>query len=296
MMNIKQFYKKDFPEVDDIVMVKINQEDEFGYHGNLVEYENITGFIALSELIKGKYLNKKHILRLGDVLPVSVIRLNKDKNIVDLSKKRVTPTEISTKVHQYKICTNINKLVNECYTMYLKYCDINSSNILYSINDIMASTIWRLYDTCDNYDITYNQVLDNPLLLLPSGLFDEEFISNTYNNINQRIIRKKMIIELEFKLIIIENDALEKIKNIVIVNKDFDDQYKIKIYIQSSPLYKIKVEGYSKTKSLEILDVIKNNILENSKKYTCAIEFGTPNIICETVYEVKFLSDFDLNL
>lgn len=293
MISVKRFYKRDFPELDDIVMVKIQKEDEYGYYGHLVEYEDICGFIALSELIKGKYLNKKHILKPGEMVPFSVIRLYKDKNIVDLSKKRINTDEIAHKVHEYKICTNINKLVNECYTSYLKYCDINSSNILYSINDIMASTIWNLYEEHEAYDEVYNKILENPLLLLPTNLFEQKFISDTFTTINQRVVCKNMIIELEFKLIIIEENALEKIRDILIITEPIDDQYKIKIILQSSPLYKVKIEGYSKTKCFQILDNIKNIIISKSKKYVCMFEFGEPNIICETVYEL--ISSSSLN-
>ena len=166
-MNIKRFYKREFPEIDDIVMVKITKEDEFGYYCNLLEYEDIEGLLSLSEIIKGRFI-KKHLLKPGEVLPLIIIRMDKEKKIVDLSKKKIDETEEKVVMIRYKTCLNINKIINEFYVMYLKYCDISESDIIHSIYDIMNNTIWPLYESneTNDYNDIYKNILENPKIIL----------------------------------------------------------------------------------------------------------------------------------
>lgn len=297
-MNVKRFYRKEFPDVDDIVIMKINREDEYGYYGDLLEYENIEGFVALSELIKGKYMKKKHPFKKGDLYPFTVIRINYDKNTVDVSKKRTETDDGEDIMIQYRICGNINKLINEFYTMYMKYYKSKYlDEKLYNINDIMDVTIWKLYDDYDEYDYQdiYNKILGNPIILLPDSLFEENFIEKAIENINNRITKKDMIMEMNITLVVFEDDAIEKIKDIFNIDgMDLNDDYKIQITLKSTPVYKIKIEGQEKEIGYAVLAKLKEHFKNRSNKYKCVINFEEPKVITDTVYEIKFISDYDL--
>lgn len=294
-MNIKRFYKNEFPEQEDIVLVKVNREDEYGYHGNLIEYDDLEGFISLSEIVKTKYI-KKHILKIGDLLPMIVLKVDCNKRIVDLSKKRIESKDEPTIMCRYKTCVSINKLVNECYIMYLKHCDVSSSDIIHSINDIMDTTVWKLYEDNEdkNYTIIYRDILKNPKIILTNELFANDFIERALPNITKRVTISNTVMEKCITLYMLEDNAISKIKDVFAITIPSNHDYKISFLIASPPQYKIIIEGPSRDKILQLLDLIQHEMEKNSSKYSCILTFEKPKSVCETSYDYKFLGDYEL--
>ncbi|QKF93780.1 translation initiation factor 2 alpha subunit [Fadolivirus algeromassiliense] len=295
-MNIKRFYKNEFPEQDDVVMVKINREDEYGYYADLIEYENLEGFISLSEIVKSKYV-KKHILKVGEVLPTVVLKVDTNKKLIDLSKKRMDNKEEPVIMCKYKACTSINKLVNECYIMYLKHCDVSSSDIIHSINDVMTNTVWKLYEQHEdhNYTIIFRDILRNPKIVLTDELFTNDFVDKALNNVTKRVTINNTVMENSLTLHISEENAITKIKEILDITKfKNNSDYKVSVLITSPPNYKVRIEGPSHDQIIEMLKQIKDSIKQKSNAYSCLISFDEPKILCESSYDYKFLGDYDL--
>ena len=301
-MNVRRYYKNEIPDADDIVIVKITKEDEHGYYCYLVEYENLEGFICLSEIVKTKYI-KKHIFKIDETVPMIVLKVDPEKRMVDLSKKRLAEKDEPMIMCKYKTCTSINKLVNECYIMYLKYCDIGSSDIIHSINDLMRGTIWKLYEENDkegeieNYTIIYKDILKNPKIILSTELFDNEFINKAVNNITKRVTINNTVLENNIILFVTEDNALSKIKEILdITGFKHNNDYKISLLVMSPPHYKLRIEGPSFDKINEILGKIKELIQNKANKYSssCTLKFEEAKVVCESTYDYKFLGDFDL--
>ena len=294
-MNIKRFYRKDFPEADDIVIVRIVRQSDYGYNVALLEYEELEGFLSLSELVKGKYLKKNQMLKSDDILPLIVKEANIAKKIVELSKKNLREDEISTTMIRYKTCTCINRLMNECYTMYLKYCDLSSSDIIHGINNVMDTTVWRLYEETEDidYNTIYMKILEHPDIILPPELFTQNFIDKALQNIHKRINKTNMILEMSLNLYLMEEDAVNKIKDILNVNLS-EPELNIKVVIISPPLYKIRIESSDKKKCYDALENVKKTIQEKTNKYDNMLNFTDACISCDSSYDIKFLADFDL--
>jgi len=89
-----RMYENKFPEVDDLVMVRVKSIDEMGAYVSLLEYNNIEGMILLSELSRRRIRSIGKLLRVGRQETVVVLRVDKDKGYIDLSKRRVSPEEI----------------------------------------------------------------------------------------------------------------------------------------------------------------------------------------------------------
>ncbi|KAG9465942.1 hypothetical protein GDO78_017491 [Eleutherodactylus coqui] len=88
-----RFYQHKFPEVDDVVMVNVRSIAEMGAYVSLLEYNNIEGMILLSELSRRRIRSINKLIRIGRNECVVVIRVDKDKGYIDLSKRRVSPEE-----------------------------------------------------------------------------------------------------------------------------------------------------------------------------------------------------------
>ncbi|KAF9583966.1 hypothetical protein BGW38_007984, partial [Lunasporangiospora selenospora] len=80
--------------VDDLVMVNVRQIAEMGAYVELLEYNNIDGMILLSELSRRRIRSIQKLIRVGKNEVVVVLRVDKEKGYIDLSKRRVSATDI----------------------------------------------------------------------------------------------------------------------------------------------------------------------------------------------------------
>ncbi|CAH7467639.1 unknown_gene_13766 [Phodopus roborovskii] len=88
-----RFYQHKFPEVEDVVLVNVRSIAEMGAYVSLLEYNNIEGMILLSELPRRHIRSINKLIRIGRNECVVVIRVDKEKGYIDLSKRRVFPEE-----------------------------------------------------------------------------------------------------------------------------------------------------------------------------------------------------------
>ena len=89
-----RFYKNKYPDKDELVMVNVRQIAEIGSYVHLLEYNNTQGLILRSELSRRRIRSINKLVRVGRNEVVVVIRVDKEKGFIDLSKRRVSAQEI----------------------------------------------------------------------------------------------------------------------------------------------------------------------------------------------------------
>ena len=90
-----RWYEKEFPEVDELVMVQVKEIASMGAYVRLLEYGNIEGMILLSELSRRRIHSINKLIRVGKNEAVMVLRVDKEEGYIDLSKRRVSPEEVA---------------------------------------------------------------------------------------------------------------------------------------------------------------------------------------------------------
>ncbi|KAH0835810.1 hypothetical protein J3R83DRAFT_9668 [Lanmaoa asiatica] len=88
-------------EVDELVMVQVRQIAEMGAYVKLLEYDNIEGMILLSELSRRRIRSIQKLIRVGRNEVVVVLRVDREKGYIDLSKRRVSPEDITKCEERY---------------------------------------------------------------------------------------------------------------------------------------------------------------------------------------------------
>ncbi|KAK9316614.1 translation initiation factor 2, alpha subunit [Lipomyces starkeyi] len=89
-----RYYENKYPEVDDLVVVNVRQIAEMGAYVKLLEYDNIEGMILLSELSRRRIRSIQKLIRVGRNEVVVVLRVDKEKGYIDLSKRRVSAEDV----------------------------------------------------------------------------------------------------------------------------------------------------------------------------------------------------------
>mmetsp|Transcript_19681 Transcript_19681/g.28087 ORF Transcript_19681/g.28087 Transcript_19681/m.28087 type:complete len:337 (-) Transcript_19681:102-1112(-) len=89
-----RFYENQYPEVESLVMVNVRHIADMGAYVSLMEYNNIEGMILLSELSRRRIRSIHKLIRVNRHEVVLVLRVDREKGYIDLSKRRVAPEDI----------------------------------------------------------------------------------------------------------------------------------------------------------------------------------------------------------
>jgi len=76
-------------------MVNVRNIADMGAYVSLLEYNNIEGMILFSELTRRRIRSIYKLIRVGRNEVVMVLRVDKDKGYIDLSKRRVSPEDVA---------------------------------------------------------------------------------------------------------------------------------------------------------------------------------------------------------
>ncbi|KAL3808295.1 hypothetical protein ACHAXA_009807, partial [Cyclostephanos tholiformis] len=90
-----RFYSARYPEIESLVMVNVRTIADMGAYVSLLEYNNIEGLILLSELSRRRIRSINKLIRVGRNEVAMVLRVDKDKGYIDLSKRRVSPEDVA---------------------------------------------------------------------------------------------------------------------------------------------------------------------------------------------------------
>ena len=111
------FYKKKLPEIDEIVISKVIKISEYGIDVTLSEYGDMEGFMNCAEVSRKKKVNLNKLLVVGKLVLLNVIRVDKDKQLIDLSKRTISQEDIKLFEEKHKLYT---KLYNLFTSMFIK--------------------------------------------------------------------------------------------------------------------------------------------------------------------------------
>lgn len=141
-------------------MVNVRSIAEMGAYVSLSEYDNIEGMILLSELSRRRIRSIQKLIRVGRSECVVVLRVDKEKGYIDLSKRRVSSEEAKKceeKFNKGKAVNSILRHVAELEDAVSYYASSNRRKscsfehhrcckaICYSrpsVNDVMSFLVW----------------------------------------------------------------------------------------------------------------------------------------------------------
>ncbi len=96
------FKKTGFPEVRELVLCKVTKVQFHSVFVRLEEYEHKDGLIHISEISPGRIRNIRDYVKEGKVIVCVVLRVNRDRNQIDLSFRRVNEAMRKNKVNEIK--------------------------------------------------------------------------------------------------------------------------------------------------------------------------------------------------
>eukprot|EP00408_Alexandrium_pacificum_P024950 CAMPEP_0171198664 /NCGR_PEP_ID=MMETSP0790-20130122/23060_1 /TAXON_ID=2925 /ORGANISM="Alexandrium catenella, Strain OF101" /LENGTH=341 /DNA_ID=CAMNT_0011663977 /DNA_START=170 /DNA_END=1195 /DNA_ORIENTATION=- len=129
-----RFYEPEFPELDDVVVVQVKRIVAMGAYVSLLEYDGKEGMVLLSELSKRRIRSVSKLLRVGRTEICMILRVDKDKGYIDLSKRRVEPEDASAKEESFAKAKAVHGIMRHVASM---------NNI--EVEDLCMKVSWPLY-------------------------------------------------------------------------------------------------------------------------------------------------------
>lgn len=128
-----------------------------GAYVALLEYNNIEGMILFSELSRRRIRSISSLIKVGRIEPVMVLRVDKEKGYIDLSKRRVSEEDISACEERY----NKSKLVHSIMRHVAETMGID-------LEDLYIHVGWPLYRKYGHAFEAFKLVVSDPDSILNS--------------------------------------------------------------------------------------------------------------------------------
>jgi|TARA_B110000977_G_scaffold189649_1_gene259418 translation initiation factor 2 subunit 1 len=248
-------YKPTFPEVDEVVMVQVKSIAEMGAYVQLLEYNGIEGMILLSELTRRRIRSVSKLIKVGRVEPVMVLRVDKEKGYIDLSKRRVSPEDVAAAEEKY----NKSKMV---HSILRHVAETTPGNSLEELYEHMAWPLYAKYGHCFE---AFKQMVSSPDAILdalqrPGGspAVNSEVKEALVKDIRRRMTPQPLKIRADVELTCFAYDGVMHIKAAMraALGKSHPQEGGIKIAVSlvASPLYVVTCSTLDKDAGIALVD------------------------------------------
>ena len=104
---------KKWPNINEIVVVKVDKVLDYGVFCSLLEYENATGFVHISQVESSWIKNIRNYVSEGQMRAALVQKIDKEKLQIDLSLTKVTERQQRLRIEEYKKLDRNKKLIEQ---------------------------------------------------------------------------------------------------------------------------------------------------------------------------------------
>jgi len=264
-----RFYEAEFPEVDELVKVQVKRIAEVAAHVSLLEYNNIEGMILLSDLSKRRIRSISKLIRVGRTEIVMVLRVDRDKGYIDLSKKMVSPEDralCEEKVAKSKCVHSVMRHVASQFDLPLE--------------TLCKNIAWPLYAKYGHAYEAFKQFNNDGVdiftgLELPAGKA-EEIKECVKTQIGRRLLSQVVHLRAKIEVSCFEYEGIDAVKESLLSglkDKDSaDDSEQLSIKLVAPPQYALVVICNDKERGMkminESMDTIKTKILEHKGTFS----------------------------
>ncbi|KAI1130718.1 translation initiation factor 2, alpha subunit [Nemania abortiva] len=222
-----RFYEEPYPEIDSFVMVNVKQIADMGAYVKLLEYDNIDGMILLSELSRRRIRSIQKLIRVGRNEVVVVLRVDKEKGYIDLSKRRVGPEDIVKCEERY----NKSKMVHSI----MRHVAEKTQTPIQSLYESIAWPLQKKYGhsiDAFKFSITNPDVWNE--ITFPSDAVAEELKSY----IGKRLTPQPTKVRADIEVTCFEYEGIDAVKTALRTAEAHNtEENQVKVRLVSPPLY-----------------------------------------------------------
>ncbi|KAH3680046.1 hypothetical protein WICPIJ_008427 [Wickerhamomyces pijperi] len=251
-----RYYENKYPEVDDVVMVNVQQIAEMGAYVKLLEYDNIEGMVLLSELSRRRIRSIQKLIRVGKNEVVVVLRVDKEKGYIDLSKRRVSSEDVIKCEERYQKSKASHSILRHCAEKF----GVPLETLYQTIGWPLSRKYGHVYDAF-KISITDNSVFDE--IEAPS----EDLLEELKIYIGKRLTPQAIKIRADIEVSCFSYEGIDAIKTALRAAEELStENLQIKVKLVAAPLYVVTTQALEKQQGIDALNKALETIQEQISK------------------------------
>lgn len=132
-----RYYRNKMPAKDDVVAVVTTEIKDLGAYVRLIEYDNIEGFIMLSQVTAKRVKTVQKFLKIGKQEMMEVLRVDEEKMCIDLSKKSLKSDAVNTANKRLKKAKQVHTIMRQ-----------TAIKLQTPVESLYEQFGWDFYDKC----------------------------------------------------------------------------------------------------------------------------------------------------
>lgn len=259
-----RFYEEKFPELHEAVNTNVTEIGEMGAYVKLLEYNNVGGMILLSELSRRRIRSINKLVRVGRDECAVVVRVDREKGYIDLSKRRLSDDEKKRCENKFEKAKHVNSIVKHT-------ADVLGMLTNEELEDFMSKSAWaldRIFKKPEEpYKASYDcfkKAVDDPTILDQLEITDHQR-DTLLKTIRQRLTPQAEKLRAEIEVTCYQYEGVDAIKAALTKGMECSTELvPIKINLYAPPTYFMTTLTNDKKLGFDVLntamDLIKNEI------------------------------------
>jgi len=217
---------------------------EMGAYVSLFEYDNIEGMILLSELSRRRICSISKLICVGRQEVVVVLRVDKEKGYIDLSKRRVSAEEIAKCEEKYQKSKAVHSIMRHvAETMHMP------------LDELYSKFGWKLYRKYGHAYDGFKRAISDPEEIFKDVDFSAELKEAFLKNIRRRMAPQPSKIRSDIEVTCFRYEGIDAIKEALLAGQACGtEDVPVKIKLVAPPLYVMVTASLEKDKGIQVLN------------------------------------------
>lgn len=225
-----RYYADKFPKVDQLVMVNVVNVETLGAYVQLLEYNDIEGMVLLSELSRRRIRSINKLIRVNRKEVVMVLRVDREKGYVDLSKRRVPAEDVQAFTSKYNKAKHVHSIL------------FNVAKTLgFVLEDLYEAIGWPLYKRFGHAYDAFKASLVKEDEVFAGIDVPEQVKAQLLKNIKRRLAAQPIKIRADIEVTCFTKEGIDAIREALLAGKATTTDENVSIKLIAPPRYVLTV-------------------------------------------------------
>ncbi len=164
----------EYPKANEIIICKVKKITNYGVFVELIEYDNVEGFIHISQVSSTWIKNIHNHVKQNQIRAARVLSINTQKNQIDLSFNRISSADEKRKISEFRLFKRAQSvLASVAKQMNLEYDDVwekIAEPLLDKENDLYTGFVNLLKYGPEKYPTIDKKILPSVIEILEKNI------------------------------------------------------------------------------------------------------------------------------
>jgi translation initiation factor 2 subunit 1 len=243
--------RKGLPELNELLICTTTRITPFAAWCSLDEYENLEGMIHISQ-VAGKWVRDiRKFVKPNKQYVTKVVNIDKEKNLINLSLKRVSKQDERYKWNEYRKEQRAEKILGQAAKEMNK-----------TLEQTYEEVGFLLQEKFGDLFTAFEKIKKSPEILDKFDM-EKKWRDVLLSTIEKNFVEKEIILKAEIKLESYADDGIERIKKLL---EELREKSKAEIRYISAPKYRLEFRTKDPKHDEKNLRQHLDKIIEQGKK------------------------------